>query len=70
MFVLTSLRIKHNKINRKSEVSPALSFINAIRLIVGKVPLCFALFFIVTIFFLFKICLQEYYINLLSCITR
>jgi len=45
MFVLTSLRIKHNKINRDFEVSPALFSINAIRLIVGKYPLCFAFFF-------------------------
>jgi hypothetical protein len=70
MFVLSSLRIKHNKININFEVSPAFFFINAVRLIVGKDALCFCFSFIVTIFFLFKVCLQEYYINFLTCITR
>jgi hypothetical protein len=45
VFVLTSLRIKNNKINKNFEVSPALFFINAIRLIVGKGPLWFLLFY-------------------------
>jgi hypothetical protein len=52
MFVLTSLRIKHNKINKYFEVKPAFFFINAIRLIVWKDPLCFLLFYLDHIFYL------------------
>jgi hypothetical protein len=44
MFILTSLRIKHNKIKINFEVSAAFFFVNAILLIVGRAAYVFLFF--------------------------